>query len=179
VVDVGGLPVEFTRGWTTVDVTVKGTEIKVVNTHLEPQYTAPAFIPANAIQAAQAAELMAILGGEAGPVLLLGDFNSAPGVDNGLPLPTPYEIITGAGFIDAWTLRRGPARPGFTCCQDSGLMNRRSALDQRIDIVWFRSGAGEPHLAWARTAGDRHADKTPSGLWPSDHAGTAARLLLP
>jgi hypothetical protein len=31
----------------------------------------------------------------------------------------------------------------------------------------------------ARVVGARQRDKTPSGLWPSDHAGVAAKLIIP
>jgi len=75
---------------------------------------------------------MAILGAESLHVVLLGDFNSDP-------------------FTDAWTLRRGPAVPGYTCCQASDLSTRKSEHDERIDLVWVRSGAGTAKLSWAKT----------------------------
>ena len=40
-----------------------------------------------------------------------------------------------AGYTDIWTLRPG-AVPGFTCCQDVDLSNKRSKLSERIDMIF-------------------------------------------
>jgi len=42
--------------------------------------------------------------------------------------------------------------------------------NHRIDLILFRSVPGFKDVV---LAGDRQADRTPSGLWPSDHAGLA------
>src|SRR5205823_268597 len=64
-------PVTFTRGWATADVTIDDTTFRFANTHLE------AF--ASAIRFAQASELIAGAVNTELPVILTGDFNSAPG----------------------------------------------------------------------------------------------------
>jgi hypothetical protein len=46
----------------------------------------------------------------------------------------------------------------------------------RIDLVLFRGGFG---TLGAQRIGNSTADLTPSGLWPSDHAGVVTRLQLP
>jgi hypothetical protein len=66
---------------------------------------------------------------------------------------------------------------GFTCCQDPGLRNDRSELDQRLDFLMVRADSiGGPDgnaRGQFRTVvvGDQRRDRTPSGLWPADHAG--------
>ena len=67
----------------------------------------------------------------------------------------------------------GPG-PGYTCCQAGDLTNPVSQLYERIDIVFTRNIAlvtGQSILI-----GDTPAERTPSGLWPSDHAGVVTRL---
>jgi hypothetical protein len=80
-----------------------------------------------------------------------------------------------ANFYDAWTWAHGSAA-GYTGTQSDSLDNRNSTLSQRIDAVFFRgkrTGATE-----ADTVGDTAADKTSSGLWPSDHAGVTTTISL-
>ena len=64
--------------------------------------------------------------------------------------------------------------PGYTCCQAGDLTNPVSQLYERIDIVFTRNIA----LATGQSIliGDTPAERTPSGLWPSDHAGVVPRL---
>lgn len=178
IIPIAGIPVEFLRGYVAVDAKIKRSSYRFVNTHLEVYFDAP--IPN--IQGAQAAELTLVLAAETKPIILVGDFNSSP-EDPPAALP-PYWILRGAGYVDAWTRRVGKPRPGFTCCQDEFLTNEESELDERIDLIFVRNDTDFP--AWpdlgpvkARVAGARERDKTPSGLWPSDHAGVAAKLLIP
>jgi endonuclease/exonuclease/phosphatase family metal-dependent hydrolase len=176
---LGGDEVEFTRSYVKVDLTVRGRRYAAVNTHLEVEFESgsPLYPVANQIQAAQAGELVGALAAEDDPVVLLGDFNSAPDSDNGLPLPTPYQILAGNGFTDVWNVRTFGSGPGFTCCQAELLDNPVSQLDQRIDQIWLGLGI-DVRWAFANTVGDRYWQKTPAGLWPSDHAGVMAYLGL-
>ena len=66
--------------------------------------------------------------------------------------------------------------PGFTCCQDSLLLSPVSLLSRRIDLVLFRGDFG---VVGVDAVGDNAADRTPSGLWPSDHGGVVATLQIP
>ena len=66
-----------------------------------------------------------------------------------------------------------PGDPGFTCCQDADLLNPTSKLSERIDLVLFRGNFSAIH---ADIVGDNPANRTSSGLWPSDHAGVVATL---
>ena len=80
-----------------------------------------------------------------------------------------------ANFYDAWTWTHGNA-PGYTGTQSDSLDNRNSTLSARIDAVFFRGK--RTGATGADTVGDTTADKTPSGLWPSDHAGVTSTISL-
>jgi endonuclease/exonuclease/phosphatase family metal-dependent hydrolase len=167
---VGSATVPIFRGWGAVDVTVKGITYRFVSTHLEPGELLPQ------IQSAQAAELLSWLGNTDLPVILVGDFNSAA---DGSTTPT-YGNLVDAGFVDVWTVGRQRG-PGYTCCQESLLDNPVSIVDRRLDIVFYRDrttlARGRfPGSVQAKLIGDEPSDKTPSGLWPSDHAGVVATL---
>jgi hypothetical protein len=83
-----------------------------------------------------------------------------------------------------WLQRNGPFEFGYTCCQATRLDNEASQLDERVDLVWARHASdyvGPPFLVNVRAnvIGEEEKDKTvPSALWPSDHGGVAARLVL-
>ena len=50
--------------------------------------------------------------------------------------------------------------------------------DQRLDLVLFRNGHKGLDALTTDLIGDRPSDLTPSGLWPSDHAGLASVFRL-
>ena len=85
-----------------------------------------------------------------------------------------YASIIASGFADAWAMRN-PSSPGFTCCQATNLLNPTSTLIERVDLVLTR---GPFHVGRASLVGDDAADRLPSGLWPSDHAGVVVTLEL-
>lgn len=154
------------RGWTAVDVTRKGITARVVNTHLE------AIAPP--IQIAQSDELLAGPLETSLPTVLLGDLNSdayGGGTPGQTDTPT-YQNMLDAGFADAWPGGRGQDA-SYTCCQNEDLMNEASHLSERIDFVLTR---GKITAQSATRLGADPAVRTPSGLWPSDHAGVAALL---
>lgn len=154
---------ELIRGFVAVVVTLQGTPTLFVSTHLEVSGAEP-------VQLAQATELLAWLAPRSEPVILVGDFNSEG--DPGESTVT-YDLLEEAGYTDAWKLRANPSEAGFTCCQDGNLRNETSHLDRRIDFVWFLGSL--PSVAPdVHTVGDLLVDRTPSGVWPSDHAGVVA-----
>jgi endonuclease/exonuclease/phosphatase family metal-dependent hydrolase len=158
-------PIPFTRGWASVDAKVRGRMFRFVTTHLEVVPT---------IQMAQATELLQTAADTTLPVVFAGDFNAT--ADTGLdPTFATYQSIINAGFVDAWRQTRFPD-PGFTCCQAPNLLNTTSALSHRSDLILFR---GAFAVADIHLIGNKLADRTPSGLWPSDHAGVAATLIIP
>jgi Endonuclease/Exonuclease/phosphatase family len=154
-------PIVVRHGWVAVDAKIRGKEFRFISTHLDPICLD--------VQQAQANEILVGPGSTTLPVILLGDFNS-PANGSGVT----YNNLIAAGFHDAWTIAGNGQ--GFTCCQANDLLNPQSQLTTRIDLVLFRGGFGVNKVdIW----GEEPADRTPSGLWPSDHAGVAASLLLP
>jgi endonuclease/exonuclease/phosphatase family metal-dependent hydrolase len=174
-VSFGALQLGIYEGWSSIEVPLAGRTYRFVATHLEFQQAEP-------VQLAQAAELLALLQHETRPTILVGDFNSdAYGRVPAAATPT-YGNMLDAGFADSW-LERGRHAPGLTCCQSVDLSNRQPTLDQRIDFIFTRNLPAVVHAGTLITAehvvGDRRADRTASGLWPSDHAGVVARFLTP
>jgi endonuclease/exonuclease/phosphatase family metal-dependent hydrolase len=159
--------IELRRGWVALDARVGGETYRFVSTHLEPaDHT-------DRVQAAQVAELLDVLADESLPIILVGDLNTrADG--NGTPT---YQMLLDAGFEDAWTSGGDPGAAGTTCCHDLDLRNASPQLDERIDFVLIRNAERVVIEAWV--VGDELTDRTPSGLWPSDHAGVAARIRAP
>ena len=150
-------PITLPRGWASVDVKLRGERFRFITTHLE------AFSPL--IRNPQAAELVAGPAATNLPVVMVGDFNSGPGSDLGA-----YGILQSGGFTDAWPAVLGP---GLTCCHAVDLHDPNPTLTKRIDLVLTR---GKFKTISAEVVGDELADRTPSGLWPSDHAGLVATL---
>ena len=168
-------------GWASVDITLKGKQYRFVNAHLEPADVLPGggLHPEIAyIQAMQLAELLGVVDASPHPVVLVGDLNSD---SDGGTTPT-YQAVLDAGFVDAWLIGR-PRGAGFTANQPPHLSNETSELFHRIDFILYRdefttaTGKFRGSVA-AEVLGDEQADKSESGLWPSDHAGVAAVLRI-
>jgi Endonuclease/Exonuclease/phosphatase family len=164
-----GVPVSLPWAWASVDGTLGGRTFRFATTHLDPI--------SGAAQQLQANEFLAGPGNTTLPTVWVGDFNSdADGTTiTGVPSATPtYGSIIASGFTDAWKAKH-PTDPGFTCCQATDLLNPTSILAERDDLVLTR---GPFHVANASIVGDQPADRLPSGLWPSDHAGVVVTLEL-
>jgi endonuclease/exonuclease/phosphatase family metal-dependent hydrolase len=162
---IGGRPLLFLRGWLSVVASVGDHTFRFFNTHLETEMFAT-------VQTSQALELLSVMHGLPLPVLLVGDFNSAA---SGTQTPT-YGLIAAAGFRDAWLDERGGGA-GLTCCEAADLRNEASTLDRRIDFLWIGPDFTTGKIR-VTVLGDEPRDRTPEGLWPSDHAGVAATLNL-
>jgi endonuclease/exonuclease/phosphatase family metal-dependent hydrolase len=180
-----GHPANLMRAWCAAEVHVGHAALRVVNTHLE-SYRAD-------VRTAQARELVAVLGhmGSAGddadakrangrpvPVVVLGDINCRPTgcrpSREGVPEASSevdgdaYETLAGTGLVDAWAVAHpDEACEGYTSGQAPDLRNPESALDHRIDVAFVDPSFT---VCKATVLGDLGADRTPSGLWPSDHA---------
>src|SRR4029453_3747253 len=165
-------------GFVGVDVTIGTQSYRVVTTHLEVRTPDPTNPRSAAFQAAQAAELISTVQATTPvgrSVIVVGDLNSSPDVAPIAQIPSPYRQFTSAQFFDAWLLRPGNA-PGLTCCQAADLKNPRSALSERIDLIFTNF---LPRKVKARLVGHRAAEKPrPNRLWPSDHAGVVAELTV-
>jgi endonuclease/exonuclease/phosphatase family metal-dependent hydrolase len=152
-------------GWGAVDVKVRGKTFRFISAHLQAESPNPLV---NAVQVAQARELLNGPAGAALPVVLVGDFNSrADGTGT-----TTYNLLTGAGLNDAWIATHSNEL-GNTFGNDPDLRNTTVNFTQRLDLVLYR---GDIRAADADVVGDELGDRTSSGLWPSDHAGVTATL---
>lgn len=141
---------------------LRGQTFRFINTHLEQEG------PFNAIQVTQGDEILQGPADTDLPVILAGDFNSRA---DGTGTPT-YSNLIGAGFKDAWNATH-PGELGNTWGHDEDLLNTTVDLTQRLDLVLFRNNLCTLD---ADVVGDEPIDRTPSGLWPSDHAGVVATL---
>ena len=161
-----GRSIPVKRGWTSVEAVVNKRPFRFVNTHLE------AFHPLIRLQQAQ--ELIAPtgpIGSAPDDVVLAGDLNSGPE----LPVPAnrlAYGALTGAGMVDTW-LALHPGDPGFTSGFDELLLDPQGTLEHRVDHVMVRGSVG---IIRSKIYGTDPDDRTPSGMWPSDHAGLLATV---
>jgi hypothetical protein len=167
----GGVAFVIRRGYTAVDATVGHNTVRFVNTHLEPADPG--------VKQDQADELIATLEHETLPVIVVGDLNTPA------PAGAVYNTFLDAFYADVWDLRsNGRNEPGFTANHASDLRNDVVDLQKRIDFILVRNRPGAaPRSAIGRVfaivVGDELGDRTPSGLWPSDHAGVVARMVVP
>ncbi len=156
-------PIPFNRGWVSIDATFNGREFRFIGTHLESE---------NAdIRRAQGEEIRLGPANTSLPVIVAMDANS-----RAFPLPpgTTYLDFIAAGFRDIWA-ETMPGDPGLTCCQAQLDNNVESQLYERIDLLLtFGRVEGQRAMLFGAT----QASKTPSGLWPSDHAGVAAQVVV-
>lgn len=160
------------RGWGSADLRVGKADLRFVNSHLE------AFgIPgqdAEQVRLAQVGELLAAQDAIAAhdgelPIVYVGDYNSAA------PNAAAYSRLVAGVGADSW-VRNHPGDPGFTCCLGATLTDPDNPLTSRIDLVLH---SPDVKAARATIVGDDPAEMTASGLWPSDHAGVVARLVVP
>ncbi len=160
--DIGGIKLPVDRGWASVEARVGQRKFRFVDTHLE------AFGDPK-IREAQAKELTK------GPlktktqVILVGDLNSGIGRHNEPEKPgddLAFRALDRFGFKD------NGARQ--SCCFDS-LTNPSAKFDHTVDHVLTKPGLTTTRASvTGRDAGER----TPSGLWPSDHGGVISQIRL-
>jgi len=105
------------------------------------------------------------------PTIYAGDFNSAA---VGGPDQTPtYGNLIAAGLVDLWSASN-PGDPGLTWpLHGEDPYTQNTPPTERIDLVF---GAGRVDAVNAQRIGTD--DLTPSGLWPSDHAGVVATVRI-
>lgn len=170
---------DLVRGWTSVDVVFGGIAYRVVNTHLEPEASAGGYV--QTLQAFELQGALAYLDTTLGvlPQVVLGDFNSDP-ADPGCSAVgglSPYEIMAGSSFTDAWLLRQNDlSATGETWKLESLDASQEPTLSRRVDQVWIRRANAEG--VTVRLTGGDPKRTTPDGLYASDHLGVAARMTL-
>jgi hypothetical protein len=174
------IPIDVLRGWTAVTASVHGTDFRFVNTHLESEDRGPL----HQIRTGQAQELALTFMGESRPLIVVGDFNSGPGRPLGEDEYPAYQLLTDAGFTDAWLLQPGKIDEGFTCCHDGDLSNTQPGFLQRIDLVLLRNmnglgpQGGMPQVQ-ASVFNNEPKDLKKYGVWSSDHGHVVAHIVLP
>ncbi len=187
--NVGGLPINIERGFVAVDATIKGDAFRFVTTHLEVRFPDPDDPLSSGLQALQATELLVALTLNPEPagskVVLVGDINSDPDDMPPAPFLTPYmQFASGmaidgtpvsAPFSDTWLLRPRD-EPGLSCCEAGDLLNAMSEHTRRVDIIFSKSAPDR--VVASKVLNTSPGDKTPSGLWPSDHASVDAMLMF-
>jgi hypothetical protein len=161
-------PVPVPHPWIAVDAQIRGTTYRFITTHLEGSDPS--------VRVAQGNELLQGPAKTTVPLVIAADLNSAA---SGGPDPsTAYHTFVAAGFSDAWALTY-PGDPGFTWPlhgEDPYTFVLPARLSERIDLVLVRNNVG---VAGMQRVGATTAARTPSGLWPSDHAGLTAQLQMP
>lgn len=182
-VTVAGQQIAVTRGWAQVDVALHGARIRFVDTHLEAYGVPPL---KDQVRNPQAQELVAALDASPYPVVLVGDLNTRPTMCTDIPRDDPFEhvldqnvvaygTIVAAGYREVWPVLHpdAPCSPAGWTSGQASLDGAVSTLTHRIDDVFVTPGV-TPLVV--RVMGASPWDKTPSGLWPSDHASTWAQL---
>ena len=178
-----GLPIVVERGWSTVDLTQRGRTYRFVNTHLEAFGSTPL---RDEWRNRQAAELVADLATSPYPVVVVGDINARPTLCQDFRQPpqfqdqnvVAYGLLEAAGLQEVWPLvyEKNPCGPASWTSGQDDTLQAPSTLDHRIDVVFVSE---EFTALQAETIGEEPDDRTePSGFWPSDHAGSLAKIRL-
>ena len=184
--ELGGVPVEFTRGFIIVDVVINGQSFRFVSTHLEISSSPGSVF--RLVQSAQMHELLVALAelADSKPVIMVGDFNSSPEDVPGQYIPAPglsmqyippYMQAVAAGFQDTWLLQ-SKYDEGYTSGFDEYVSVPGAQLTTRIDFVFLDPSDLTIGEVKCNLVGNDVADMTPNGLWPSDHAGVVAKVDL-
>ena len=122
------------------------------------------------------------------PVVLVGDVNVRPTMCKDVRLGQPewpadqnivaYRTLLDAGLTEVWPMVH-PKDP----CGSAGWTSGQDSLDGAVSTLRppDRRHLRQRGVLGARQAevvGDDESDRTPSGLWPSDHASTWAKIRL-
>jgi len=149
-----------------------GGHLDVISTHLTDQDAREGEEHVRTLQARELVEEIIPNRPAPLPVVVGGDFNAGPG-------SATVGAMVGAGFIDVWSAAR-PDEPGLTSL--SGAIDDPGAqLEERIDFIFLRARAGGVSDAelFLDTPLGATSDERNLTLWPSDHLGVLARLLVP
>ncbi len=161
--NVGGIVIPVDRGWVSVEAKLGKSRFRFVTTHLE------AFGDPK-IREAQAKELTKGALKTKEQVILVGDLNSGAAADNEPEKPGD-ELAFKA--LSKFGMHENGARQ--SCCYES-LTDAGAKLDHTVDHVLSKPAL---KTVKASVTGNKAGERTPSGLWPSDHGGVISRLRLP
>ena len=170
----GALPLPVKRGWVSVEAELreKGhgrgrgddvSQFRFVNTHLEA-------FGEDTIREAQAKELFAPGGPINTPkqVILVGDLNSGTEARHNIhdTDQLAFQALLGFGMKDNGAIH--------SCCY-SDIFDPTDRFDHTVDHVMTKPGL---KTLRAYVTGNDPDERTPSGLWPSDHGGVVSTLQL-
>jgi hypothetical protein len=169
--NIGGIVLPVDRGWVSVEGRIRGrspagrlrlSRFRFVDTHLEA-FGDPT------IREAQAKELIAGPLDTSRQVVLVGDINSGIARHNEPERPgddLAFEALAQFGMKDNGAIQ--------SCCYDD-LFDPNGVFDHTVDHV-----LSKPALRTRRAyvTGHDATQRTPAGLWPSDHGGVVSRLQL-
>lgn len=157
---------EIYRGYAWADITVQGTNVRFVTTHLESLWDANK-VPKAANQARQ---LVADLKKTKSPVVVIGDFNSDPRDPRPLNAPNPgeqpeasdkcpsgsslcnaYKIMREAGFTDSgpdasdpstysWGMNALLTGPDPKRAKEAIAMGNKYGFTDRLDYIFMKNG---------------------------------------
>jgi len=199
--DIAGSTVYFTRGFGIVDVDIKGTEFRFVNTHLEVRGEPGSIY--RVVQYAQMQELVMTIAesywGDPSPIILVGDLNSSPEDEPGdgpnpyggtaIRYTPPYMLATQL-YDDTWLMQENPNKyiydDGNTSGFEETIDDPLDTLETRIDHILLYPDNLDVKKSRCEVVGDDPGDMVPNDLtedpydmlWPSDHAGVTARLMF-
>jgi endonuclease/exonuclease/phosphatase family metal-dependent hydrolase len=167
-INTPGGPFAAKRAWVAVDTTFKGKRFRFVDTHLESEVP-----PTRLLQAKELASKSGPLRVK-GQKILVGDLNSDP--KGRIDAADSYKAIVRTGFQDAWT-KAGKGQGLSANAPNNELLRSPAPLKytERIDYALAKP---KLRVLKARQLGLKTADRTPSGLWPSDHSGLAVTYRL-
>jgi Endonuclease/Exonuclease/phosphatase family len=162
--NVGGVTIPVDRGWASVEARIRNREsrFRFIDTHLEA-FGDPA------IREAQAKELIAGPLDTRKQVILVGDLNSGIARHNQPEQPgddLAFRALADFGMKDNGAIQ--------SCCYPD-LFDPNGVFDHTVDHVLTKRPLKTRR---AYVTGDDRGERTPSGLWPSDHGGVVSRLRL-
>jgi endonuclease/exonuclease/phosphatase family metal-dependent hydrolase len=160
-VSVLGTQITLLKGWVSAEIKDRGKTYRFVTTHLGGLF--------EAVQIAQANELLQGPTNTTLPVILVGDFNSDAAAGG-----QAYSLLLNGGLTDVWSSLE-PNSSGFTWPLSGELPSVLLNPTKRLDLVLAR---GAISFSDIDVVGEDIADLTSSGFRPSDHAGVVATLVL-
>ena len=184
---------EIYRGYAWADITVQGTNVRFVTTHLESLWD-PNKIPKSSDQARQ---LVKDLRNSKSPIVVIGDFNSDPRDPRQLNSPNPgeqptadtkkcptgttvcnaYKVMTDAGFQDSgpdatnpssftWGMNALLTGPDPERAKAARKMGNQYGFTDRLDYIFVKNGI--------KVVSTKIIGQTPP--YGTDHAGVVTNL---
>ena len=183
---------EIYRGYSWADITVQGTNVRFVTTHLESLWDANK-VPKAADQARQ---LVADLEKTKSPIVVIGDFNSDPRDPRPLDAPNPgeqptasdkcpagssicnaYKVMREAGFTDSgpdasdpstysWGMNALLTGPDTKRAEVAQKMGNRFGFTDRLDYIFVKNGI---KVLTSKIIGQ-------TAPYGTDHAGVVTQL---